>query len=344
MTYNPNWSEEQGKVNMGIERDDFMHFEEPECLKRFPSNENFDEDEALLHSFGLKTNEWIDEEEDWDIENNLEKLDFTTTNLFPESEQLGIAIDSRLQDDLERLDASISQNLGQYWQNTDEITVWVQNSGPFSEKQALTVKENECVGKEAIPSLKGCIEEGQEIEPEGEEDLKGSSKEVRWRKEDDKNLFSTYRAIWRHSMMNLRDVISTPLRKNKIHKKLILEVAKKAKWKGKISMLVRRLQKILNNNNLSVREKQDLTRMYKKQVKEGNINWESMLHEFPGKTLIYVQEFWKDIKVKIHPDFPAIKSEDFKFKIAFYESSTRRAFKRVKEKDEEEKEERDVIP
>mmetsp|Transcript_23930 Transcript_23930/g.23848 ORF Transcript_23930/g.23848 Transcript_23930/m.23848 type:complete len:93 (+) Transcript_23930:230-508(+) len=92
-------------------------------------------------------------------------------------------------------------------------------------------------------------------------------------------------------MMNLRDVISTPLRKNKIHKKLILEVAKKAKWKGKISMLVRRLQKILNNNNLSVREKQDLTRMYKKQVKEGNINWESMLHEFPGKTLIYVQEF-----------------------------------------------------
>lgn len=62
MTYNPNWNEEQGNVVMDIERDEFMHFEEPECLKRFPSNENFDEDKALMHSFGLKTIEWIDEE------------------------------------------------------------------------------------------------------------------------------------------------------------------------------------------------------------------------------------------------------------------------------------------
>ncbi|CAI2362646.1 unnamed protein product [Moneuplotes crassus] len=50
-------------------------------------------------------------------------------------------------------------------------------------------------------------------------------------------------------MMNLKDVILTPSSKNKVHKKLILEVAKKANCKGKISMLVRRLQKILNNNN-----------------------------------------------------------------------------------------------
>lgn len=75
----------------------------------------------------------------------MEKLDFGTTNLFPESEQLGIAIDSRLQDDLERLDASIGQNFGQYWQNTDEMNAWAQNSGPFSGKQVLTVKEIEYV-------------------------------------------------------------------------------------------------------------------------------------------------------------------------------------------------------
>ena len=92
-------------------------------------------------------------------------------------------------------------------------------------------------------------------------------------------------------MLNLKDVVSEPLRRNKIHKKLILDVAKKAGWKGKISMLVRRIKKILNNNSLSVREKQDLTRMYKKQAKSGKIKWETILHEFPGKTLIYVQEF-----------------------------------------------------
>ena len=92
-------------------------------------------------------------------------------------------------------------------------------------------------------------------------------------------------------MLNLKDVVSEPLKKNKVHKTLILNVAKKAGWKGKISMLVRRLKKILNNNKLSVREKQDLTRMYKKQVKSGELDWESILHEFPGKTLIYVKEF-----------------------------------------------------
>mmetsp|Transcript_10667 Transcript_10667/g.9384 ORF Transcript_10667/g.9384 Transcript_10667/m.9384 type:complete len:93 (-) Transcript_10667:274-552(-) len=91
-------------------------------------------------------------------------------------------------------------------------------------------------------------------------------------------------------MLNLKDVVTGSLRKNKAHKQLISMVADKAKWKGKISMLVRRIKRILNNSKLSVREKQDLTRMYKKQVKIGKIDWESILYEFPGKTLIHVKE------------------------------------------------------
>jgi len=127
------------------------------------------------------------------------------------------------------------------------------------------------------------------------------------------SLFATYRIMWRQSMLNLKDVVTGSLRKNKAHKQLISMVADKAKWKGKISMLVRRIKRILNNSKLSVREKQDLTRMYKKQVKIGKIDWESILYEFPGKTLIHVKEIWKDIKVKIHPDLPAVKSQNFNF-------------------------------
>lgn len=78
--------------------------------------------------------------------------------------------------------------------------------------------------------------------------------------------------------------------------------------------------------------------MYKRQVKVGKIDWESMLHEFPGKTMIYMQEFWRNIKVKVHPDFPAIKSEDFKFNVNLFDSSQKRSRKRVKEREEEEKE------
>jgi len=81
------------------------------------------------------------------------------------------------------------------------------------------------------------------------------------------SLFATYRIMWRQSMLNLKDVVTGSLRKNKAHKQLISMVADKAKWKGKISMLVRRIKRILNNSKLSVREKQDLTRMYKNSQK-----------------------------------------------------------------------------
>jgi hypothetical protein len=71
----------------------------------------------------------------------------------------------------------------------------------------------------------------------------------------------------------------------------MMEVAERVGWKGKLSMLVKRVNKILNNGQLSIREKQDLTRMFKKQAKKCKIDWESILYEFPGKTLIYVKEF-----------------------------------------------------
>lgn len=92
-------------------------------------------------------------------------------------------------------------------------------------------------------------------------------------------------------MMNLEDVVALPLKKNKNNRRLILEVANKAQWKGKLSMLVRRIRKILTNGDLSVREKQDLTRMYKRQIKLGQLDWEKLLYEFPGKNLIYIREF-----------------------------------------------------
>jgi hypothetical protein len=93
----------------------------------------------------------------------------------------------------------------------------------------------------------------------------------------------------------------------------MLEVAHKVDWKGKLSMLQLRIKKILNNSQLSVREQQHLTRMYKKQAKKLKVNWEEILLELPGKNLIYIKEFCKTIKVKIHPQMKAIKTKTFDF-------------------------------
>ena len=92
-------------------------------------------------------------------------------------------------------------------------------------------------------------------------------------------------------MLNINDVVSIPLKKNKVHKRIIQQVGENVGWKGKTSMLSKRIKKILTNYSLSVREKQDLTRLYKKQVKQSELDWEKILYEFPGKTLIYIQEF-----------------------------------------------------
>lgn len=64
-------------------------------------------------------------------------------NIFPESEQLGIVIDSSLQDDMERFGASQQIDLEDAWPNTDKFQLAIQNSGSFGRKQVLTVKENE---------------------------------------------------------------------------------------------------------------------------------------------------------------------------------------------------------
>lgn len=274
-------------------------------MKRFPSFSDFDKEEALIHSFGLV------------------KKQLSSINIVPESEQLGVIIDDEEQNELERLSYESDEGPEEFWLNTDNINPNSIVMDFEKELNCQTFSGHIKAPLVKIPAAAGDQSYNYEEDKtpfndssnHGSEsvDDKSSSKEIRWRKEDDKKLFSAYRNLWRQSMLNLRDVLSQPLRKNKDHKALMEEVARRVGWKGKLSMLLRRLKKILNDNWLSVREKQDLTRMFKTQAKEGKLDWESILKEFPGKNLIYIKEFWKDIKVKVHPDLPAIKSETFDF-------------------------------
>jgi hypothetical protein len=278
MVYDPDCSDEQGGC-FGTEykEESSIEYEKPEELKRFPSHESFDQQKALLDSFGLT---------------KMDKAPFGCQ--LPESEQLGVVQDIEMQNDLERLSLDSDEILKGSRQEPDENSQQRTKKEPLSVEQiSLNARQGSLLIK--IPPNEGdfdhqpmALDAGSNSEEDEKSAIMGQNedeKEIRWRKEDDKMLFATYRTMCRNSMLNLKDVAQEPLRKNKMHKKLFQEVAKKAQWKGKLSMMVRRIKKILNDGELSVRGKQDLIRMYKRQVKAGLLNWEKILFEFPGKNL-----------------------------------------------------------
>ena len=78
--------------------EDILDFDQPDQLKRFPSNEDFDRENALIESFGL----------------NKKTCESKDDNIFPESEQLGIVIDSNIQDEFERLSIDNDEEMEDY--------------------------------------------------------------------------------------------------------------------------------------------------------------------------------------------------------------------------------------
>lgn len=265
----------------------------PNNMTRYPSNEDFDKDSALKSSFGL----------------------FSSQSSFPmnkgfnsESDQLGVMVENSAQNEQERI--SFEQEKSEYfWSQTDKtnpnrriIGIKEHFADLSTENHLMCLKYPDPIPKAewydlelGLPKFKTDQNEQDDMSCDEEESKYPSNntdaKETRWNKDDDKRLFATYRALWRKEMLNLKDVITTPLKKNKQYNMVIESVGKQVGWTGKKAMLVKRIKKIFNNVNLSVREKQALTRMYKSQAKEGDVKWEEILYEFPGKTLIFIKEF-----------------------------------------------------
>ena len=296
--------EEQGDLYIPVWYDIESNYEfdsSIHSLNRYPSTSMFDtlsqliifqwdyycKDKALLKCFG--------------VNNQAKNKD---SNAHPEWEQLGIMINSNINDEMERLSLDLNIQTNPYWQKPDEIPpVKCEEQAEFHMEEHIEIDNDSfnninIFDEEEVGLL--SFEESKS-EKDNFDDSNVGSREIRWRKDDDKLLFATYRTLWRKAMLNIKEVVSSPLKKNKQHKQIIQKVGETVGWKGKTSMLSKRIKKILMNHKLSVREKQDLTRLYKNQVKKWELDWEKILYEFPGKTLIFIKEFWKQIKVKIKP-------------------------------------------
>jgi hypothetical protein len=154
---------------------------------------------------------------------------FDVDNVHPESEQLGVLIDTSQENEMERLSFDQDQPMDIFGPKPD-----IQGHEDPLEKDEILSTPYENMEVDAnlhqnTPSLSDEINWGCENKEEnkGEEDEKeddsisfshNTSKEIRWRKEDDKKLFATYRILCRKQMLNLREVVSAPLKKNKKHK------------------------------------------------------------------------------------------------------------------------------
>lgn len=100
----PNCCDEQGDVFDPEEDEQEIKqpLEEFSELKRFPSNDNFNKDDALLKTFGVQETSQND-----------------ISDVMPESEQLGVIIDSQVQNELERLSLNQNHNLENFRGDTD---------------------------------------------------------------------------------------------------------------------------------------------------------------------------------------------------------------------------------
>jgi len=236
MDSNPKCSDEQGEV-FGCEYDADPVFDvEPQnqspWLKRFPSNSDFDA--FVKYKLGTFTENCKPKEWTEYFGQNSISLEVDSDNVFPESEQLGIIINSNHQNEMERFNCDQEQPIDLYWQKPDskKLVAHLNDEEVGSDKsQNMELDSHSPVNQQMANLSMEDEQESKNWEDESKEDLcffnqmsednsdqLDSTKEIRWGKEDDKKLFTTFRVLWRKEMLNLRDVVSLPLKGNKVHK------------------------------------------------------------------------------------------------------------------------------
>lgn len=121
--------------------------------------------------------------------------------------------------------------------------------------------------------------------------IKGSTNKdskARWRKEDDKVLFHKLRQLCNRHNITREKFIDL----FKAHKHpLIIELMGEVGWKCSEASFIHRILKLNRNcRSLSCREKKRLRKDYYNQVRDNNIDWDTLVYEFPGKDFDYIKK------------------------------------------------------
>lgn len=120
--------------------------------------------------------------------------------------------------------------------------------------------------------------------------LRAGKTQIRWRRGDDQRLFEALENYCRESGDTLEEIYSRARSTPDIELfwNIICSVIG---WKGQLKPLVDRFVKLYSSNTLSTRENKLLRKLIRRRRKDLSIKGSSILNQFPGKSIEFIQSY-----------------------------------------------------
>jgi hypothetical protein len=150
-----------------------------------------------------------------------------------------------------------------------------------------------CISDFGINS--GDLVEGQ-YQPDAHalknEQKKSKSKQIRWRKQDDKDLFCELIKMLRIHNLTIEKFLD--ITRSGINDSLNEILIEKVNWKGTSVALVERIFRLNQNEKyLSCRDFKQLRKLFYQQLRNQIVDWDYLLFQFPGRNMDFIKEVCK---------------------------------------------------
>lgn len=121
------------------------------------------------------------------------------------------------------------------------------------------------------------------------EQKKSKSKQVRWRKQDDNNLFRELIRMLRIHNLTIEQFLDiTRSGTNDSLNEILIE---KVNWKGTSAALIERIFRLNQNEKyLSCRDFKQLRKLFYQQLRNQIVDWDYLLFQFPGRNMDFIKE------------------------------------------------------
>lgn len=116
-------------------------------------------------------------------------------------------------------------------------------------------------------------------------------KETRWGKELDKKCFEALRAMEADGHIKISEILQLPIRKRSCSLPMLETLAQTLGWRGRIKILVKRIQTLCKRQYFSVRDQKLLRKLLSKHYSDCEINYDKLLYHFPGKTVDHLKSY-----------------------------------------------------
>ena len=120
-------------------------------------------------------------------------------------------------------------------------------------------------------------------------------KPKRWGKNEDVEMYRILLRLERETKISIEDLLAINPKSARLDQNPLLQlVAQELRWRRPLPKLLKRIQKICAPSNFSVRELHSFKRKIKEQHTNGDIDYDELMVEFPGKSLLQIKDAASD--------------------------------------------------